>query len=240
MQSLQREYFQPIAEDFFPVIRILSDSSHRDVKMSETKEALIRRLTSQLQRDIQGMMIHSLPLHSLSKTLSFFLFDRACKLFNIDDLSEDGDDEKNRISRDHAIELQRQLHAICTGLRNVGYPQARAERAFADVVDKIIDRYISQTVKMDWHGRSVVITRLQMWIVDGLAPFTETILKFFSSTTSSPESSLTTASSQFEPHQLDMWKQLATWRLGKARVKHIFDIIPAWNRSPGPVRDLRV
>ena len=239
MQSLQREYFQPIAEDILPVIQTLSEPSNQNTRTWTTAEGTIEKLTGQLKRDIQGMMIHSLPLHLLSSTLSFFLFDRACKLFDIDVVAED-DDKKNPISRNHAVELQSQLHAICTGLRNIGYPQARAERAFADAVDKIIDRYIaSQYMRVDWQGRSTVTTRLRAWIADGLAPFAETVLKFFS-TTRSPERYTPISGVQLEPYQIDMWKQLAVWRLGKARVNGLFDFILKWDQSLGAVRDLKV
>ena len=236
MQSLQRKYFQPVADVILPVIRTISERESKVASINTEVGAYIKKLTLRLQRDIQGIIIYSLPLHLLSKTISFFLYDRACKLFDLDV----GEEKTEIISEDHAVELQRQLQAICTGLRSVGYPQARAERALADVVDKLIDKYItSQYMDVDWQGQTAVTTRLRMWIADGLAPFAETTLKLFSADRQA-KLAKETPNGQLEPYQVDMWKQLAVWRLGKLRVKDLFDYILKWNKSLGAVRDLKV
>ena len=237
---MQRKYYQPVADDILPVIRMISERQPESASMNTAMEARIERLTLRLQRDIQGIIIYSLPLHLLSKTISFFLYDRACKLFDLDVLTEEGDDKMEINSRDHVVELQRQLQAICRGLRSVGYPQARAERALADAVDKLIDKYItSQYMEVDWQGQSAVTTRLRMWIADGLAPFAENVLKLFSADKQTRPAQ-GTSNAQLEPYQIDMWKQLAVWRLGKLRVKDLFDYILKWNQSLGAVRDLKV
>lgn len=241
MQSMQRKYFQPVAEDILPVIRMISERKPDVASMNTTVDLRIERLTLRLQRDIQGIIIYSLPLHLLSKTISFFLYDRACKLFDLDVTTRKGDDQMEIITRDHVVvELQRQLQAMCKGLRSVGYPQARAERALADAVDKLIDKYItSQYMEVDWQGQTAVTTKLRMWIADGLAPFAESILKLFSADRQS-KSGKETSNAQLEHYQIEMWKQLAVWRLGKLRVKDLFDYILRWSQSLGAVRDLKV
>ena len=195
-------------------------------------------IMKQMQRDIQGMMVYSLPLPLVTKTFSYFLFSRACEYFGLK-TTRAGGKYPLHSPRDSTSPYLEQMRAVCTGLRDIGFPQAPAERAFADAVDKLIDEYIaSDCMSVDWEGKKAVTARLRKWTGKRLAPFADEILLCFAS--SSADRASKPSRGQVEAHQVKTWNHLAVWRLGKARVKDIFDYVLQWNQSLGAVLDLKV
>jgi anaphase-promoting complex subunit 2 len=145
----------------------------------------------------------------------------------------------------------------------VGGGGRRGERVFAEIINTLITGYIEQTFARKWESPSLAGHELTEWVENTLGKLIVDIL--FPSTGGggdklSPRESLRVSRESLNKRRrggmevdaggaaedakrriedLESWKKIALGRLGRLRVKELFDIIVDWPNSLGGIEDLK-
>ncbi|KAL5455658.1 hypothetical protein PMIN06_004330 [Paraphaeosphaeria minitans] len=229
LAQVQDLYLQPFYDHVLPFVeRAAANITIRTSKSNDSLEAeTVEAAKRKFRRDIHAVFAHSLPIARFSKTLSYMLYDAACKLFRLQ-VRLDG--------VAHAIpehidtqKVRRRMMLLLVGLNRVGLGQDEAQRALAYAMDKLLDTYISSHyLKVDWYSKQSVTAQLHVWIEDGFIPLAELVLEC-----------LQCKPASIPPLQRKQWQEMALTRLGRARVVDLFDFVTNWDRSLGAVLDLK-
>lgn len=230
LAQVQDLYLQPFYDHILPYIEqaaanitIRASKSHDDLE-AETVGAAKRKFEGQLH----AVFAHSLPLGRFSKTLSYVLYDAACKLFRLqvrlDGLAHTVPEHID------TKKVRRRMMLLLVGLNGVGIGQDEAQRALAYAMDKLMDTYMaSHYLKVDWYSKQSVTAQLRGWIENGFVPLAELVLECLKCDPAS-----------IPPLQSKQWQEMALKRLGRARVEDLFDFVTNWDRSLGAILDLKV
>jgi anaphase-promoting complex subunit 2 len=230
LDQVQNFYRQPFYDHIIPFVQqaaanitIRASSSSDDLE-AETVEAAKRKF----ERAIHAAFAHSLPVGRFSKTLSYILYDAACKLFRLQ-VRHDGvawaDSEHVDTKK-----VRRRMMLLLVGLTRVGLGQDEAQRALAYAMDNLLDTYIaSHYLKVDWYSKQSTTAQLRVWIESGFIPLAELVLECLKCDPAS-----------IPPLQRKQWQEMALMRLGRARVEDLFDFVTNWDRSLGAILDLKV
>lgn len=184
------------------------------------------RVAGKFRRELWGVVMQVVPQGAFARALGAVLFDAGVRLFGLggEEGGWGGGEEVD------AREVRRRVGELLGGLREVGLGGEQAQRAAAQAMDALMDRFIgSHHMKVDWYGRKPVTRVLRDWVRDGYSPFIKEML-----------SSLTGDEEVFEANEVQQWSAMAIGRLGRARVENLFDYIVNWDRSLGAILDLKV
>ena len=186
---------------------------------------MVAAANSKIQREIHAAFAHSLPSERFSKTLSYVLYDAACKQFGLhvrhDDLAPGNTEPQD---------ARRRMMHLLMGLERVGLGRDNAQRALAHAMNKLLDTYVAgHYLKVDWYSKQPVTAHLRLWIESGFIPLAELILECLKC---NPVS--------IAPLQRKQWHEMALARLGRLRVEDLFDFVINWDSSLGAILDLKV
>ncbi len=163
----------------------------------------------------------------MSKALSYVLFDAGCRIFDL----RPSHTEPSKPTREDVLHARNRTIRLLRGLQEVGLADDQAQRAFAQAMDKLLGQFIvSHHMKVDWCGRAPVTKKLRQWIKEGFAPFVTEIMECLSAGETLQS---------FGPMEIQQWQEMATQRLGRARVDNLFDYVVNWDRSLGAILDLK-
>lgn len=230
LEQIQNLYIQPFSDHVVPFIQ--QAAANVTIRPSSSFENLeldmVDAAKRKLQRQIHATFAHCIPAQRYAKTLSYVLYDAACKLFRLY-IRHDGTVSDSTDPED-TTEIRKRMMTLLVGLERVGLGQNNAQRALAHTVNKLLDTHIgSHYSKVDWYGKQPVTTPIKRWIENGLIPFTELILEC-----------LRCESASISPIQRKQWQEMALARLGRSRVEDLFDFVTNWDQSLGAILDLKV
>ena len=181
-----------------------------------------------LRREIHAAFAHSIPSERYSKTLSYMLYDAACKQFRLQVRHDGVASRSNELGDTKTV--RRRMTILLMGLERVGLGQDNAQRALAHAMNKLLDTYIgSHYAKVDWYSKSPVTASLKLWLEAGFIPFAELALEC-----------LRCEPASISPLQRNQWQDMALARLGRSRVDNLFDFVTNWDQSLGAISDLKV
>lgn len=230
LERVQNLYLQPFYDHILPFIQqaaanitIRASMSTEDIEADMVEEA-----KRKFERVLHASFAHSLPVGRFSKTLSYMLYDAACRLFRLQ-VRQDGFVFGNNEPVDTRKVRQRMM-VLLMGLTRVGLGQDEAQRALAYAMNKLLDTYVSSHyLKVDWFSKKSVAAQLRLWIENGFIPLAELVLECFKCKPAS-----------IPPLQRKQWQEMALARLGRSRVEDLFDFVTNWDRSLGAILDLKV
>ncbi len=231
LKGFQDASLKPLVEYILPIIRKAGLARNK----RHEAHALATQIDSRFKRDLHAVVVHSLPVNRVFSTLSYVLFDGACKVFK--SFIEEGSapDAENAES---SYDVGGKILQLCSGLQEVGLGQERAQRAFAQAMDKLVTRLIaSRYMQVEWERRTSVTYRLRGWIQLAFAPFVDSVTACF---TERPDCVRDDEAVGGNAAEIKAWQEMAIWRLGKARVAHHYDYVLQWDRSLGAILDLKV
>jgi anaphase-promoting complex subunit 2 len=210
LERVQSGYSQRFTEHLLPFL-------HDDASNATTWK---------FRRDIQAVFAHCLPLQRYSKTLSYILYDAACRLFRIY-TRHDGVQPSS--TPENTDDLRQRLTTLLPGLERVGLGGDTAQKAFAHAMDKILDSFIaSHYMKVDWYSKKSKVPHLKLWVQDGFTTLIELVLEC-----------LRCEQSSILPSEVSSWQEMALGRLGRARVDNLFDFVINWDKSLGAILDIK-
>ncbi|KAJ9647131.1 hypothetical protein H2199_002117 [Coniosporium tulheliwenetii] len=221
----QALYLQPLRDYVLPIIH--DAPSNTSTAQQGAVHSKATQLASKFRRDLDAVITHSIPLQLVSKALSYVLFDAGCRIFDI----HPNQAEPKKPAREDVLHARNRTVRLLRGLREVGLAGDQAQRAFAQAMDKLLGQFIvSHHMKVDWYGRAPVTKKLRQWVKEGFAPFATEVMECLSA----GETPL-----PFGPLEIQQWQDMATQRLGRARVDNLFDYVVNWDRSLGAILDLK-
>lgn len=230
LEQVQNLYRQPFYDHIVPFVeQAAANITIRASRSTDNLEAeTVGAAKRKFERDIHAVFAHSLPVRRFSKTLSYMLYDAACKLFRLQvRLNGVAHADPEHID---TKKVRRRMMLLLVGLNRVGLGQDEAQRALAYAMDKLLDTYIaSHYLKVDWYSKQSVTAQLRVWIESGFIPLAELVLECLKCDPAS-----------IPPLQLKQWQEMALTRLGRARVEDLFDFVTNWDRSLGAILDLKV
>ena len=230
LAQVQELYLQPFYNHILPYIeQAAANITIRTSKSNDNLEAdTVGAAKRKFEREIHAVFAHSLPVARFSKTLSYVLYDAACKLFRLQ-VRLDGVAHTVPENVD-TRKVRRRMMLLLIGLNRVGLGQEEAQRALAYAMDKLLDTYIaSHYLKVDWYSKQSVTAQLRGWVENGFIPLAELVLEC-----------LKCDPATIPPLQRKQWQEMALTRLGRARVEDLFDFVTNWDRSLGAILDLKV
>lgn len=96
---------------------------------------MVEAAKRKLRKEIHAAFAHSIPSERYSKTLSYMLYDAACKQFRLH-VHHDGVVSSNNEPKD-AKGVRRRMMTLLMGLERVGLGQDNAQRALAHAMNKL-------------------------------------------------------------------------------------------------------
>ncbi|KAF1946741.1 hypothetical protein EJ02DRAFT_218727 [Clathrospora elynae] len=228
LEQVQSVYLQPFNEHLLPFLQQnASNTTIRPSRPTQLAESDAANAVSwKFRRDTHAVFAHCLPLQRYSKTLSYVLYDAACRLFRIytrqDGLQPNTTPEDTR-------EFRKRMTTLLQGLERVGLGGDTAQKAFAHAMNKLLDSFItSHYLKVDWYSKKSIVPHLKLWIQDGFCPLIELVLEC-----------LRCEQSSILPTEVSSWQEMALGRLGRSRVDNLFDFVIHWDKSLGAILDIK-
>ncbi|RAR04662.1 f-box domain-containing protein [Stemphylium lycopersici] len=228
LEQVQDAYLQPFSEHLLPAIQQNASSTtlrpNRPTQLVNSDAATA--VDWKFRRDIQAVFAYCLPLQRYSKTLSYVLYDAACRLFRIYNRH---DGMQTLSTPQDSQEFRKRMAVLLQGLERVGLGGDSAQKAFAHAMTKLLDSFItSHYLKVDWYSKKTVVPQLRLWIQDGFCPLVELVLEC-----------LRCEHSSILPSEVSSWQEMALARLGRARVDNLFDFVIHWDKSLGAILDIK-
>ncbi|KAI9837422.1 MAG: hypothetical protein M1837_002967 [Sclerophora amabilis] len=128
-------------------------------------------------------------------------------------------------------------------LENVGLGQERGQRVFAEVMNKLMSEHVRTAYSEQWEAPSQVTENLKDWIENHYARLVVEVLHCLQPREQGVELSQSTRSVTGEElvcfDDVQKWQDMGIGRLGRLRVKQLFDIVVDWDASLGAVEDLK-
>ncbi|KAF2399924.1 hypothetical protein EJ06DRAFT_582523 [Trichodelitschia bisporula] len=206
-------YMYPLLIHVFPIM---------DTYMS-TNDA-----RQKVENRLHAIFSHHLPTKRIYDALGFVMYSTGCEVFRTfrdhgQPLLSDYDPVRNE-SFQHMSEL---VH----GLREVGLAGRGAQVAFARAMDKLMGEFvIGQWVESDPYGQRHMTPALIRWIEGAFPTFMKQVL-----VNMADGSNIVSETDQ----EIVKWHEMAVARLGKARVKSLFDFITHLDVSTGGLMDIK-
>ncbi|KAF1973585.1 anaphase-promoting complex subunit Apc2 [Bimuria novae-zelandiae CBS 107.79] len=229
LEQVQNLYHQPFHDHILPFIeQAAANVTIRASRSSDELEVeMVEAAKRKLQRDMHAAFAHTLPSGRLSKTLSYMVYDAACKRFRLH-IRQDGLVSGNTEPED-AKEVTRRMTILLMGLERVGLGKDSAQRALAHAMNKVLDTYVaSHYLKVDWYSRQPVTAHLRQWVESGFIPLSELFL-----------TCLKCEPASIALLQRKQWQEMALTRLGRSRAEDLFDFVTNWDQSLGAILDLK-
>jgi len=228
LEQVQGFYMQPLNEHVLPALQGSGSAStirpNRPMQIQGADSA--DAVGGKFSRDIHAVFAHCMPAQRFSKTLSYVLYDAACRVYRMyirqDGLQPASASEENTGSR-------QRMTTLLQGLESVGLGGESAQKAFAHAMNKVLDSYInSHYMKVDWYVKQSTVPQLRNWIEKGFCPLIELVLEC-----------LRCEQSTVLPTEVASWQEMALSRLGRARINDLFDFVMNWDKSLGAVLDIK-
>lgn len=136
------------------------------------------------------------------------------------------------------------LMKMFMALDNLGLGGERSQRVFAEVMNRLMTEYVAEAFSDEWAAPSTAPVQLRYWVENKFARLVVEVLNCVRRKEDFVERSqeLRTSDGQVELVSLDdlaKWQDMAIARLGRLRVKQLFDIVVDWDSSEGAVQDLK-
>jgi anaphase-promoting complex subunit 2 len=206
--------------------------SHQDDATQRRGMSAAKRASERFHRHVQLMLLKCLPTARLCSTMTYVMYHYAAQVFYLE-VDENG--SYTRITEKPDLQASAELLALFHELQSAGLGDDLAQRAFAQAMDRLIDKFIeSPWAKVDWVGQAKITSKLRRWINYGFTPFVKECIKALSKEDDSSQRGIITDA------YVKRWESMATERLGRARVDDLFDFVLRWDRSIGAIRDLKV
>ncbi|KAH6637579.1 hypothetical protein C7974DRAFT_355225 [Boeremia exigua] len=227
LEQVQNVYLEPFNEHILPFLQSGTNQTRRPTRPTRRNEDnAAEHASSKFKRDLHALFAHCIAPQRFSKTLSYVLYDAGCRLFRIY-TRQDG--VQPSAAPEDTTEFRQRMTTLLQGLERVGLGGEKAQKAFAQAMNKLLDSFInSHYMKVDWYSRKSVVPQLNMWIHDGFCPLVELVLEC-----------LRCEQSTILPTEITSWQEIALGRLGRVRVDNLFDFIINWDKSLGAIRDIK-
>ena len=227
LAQVQNVYLEPFNEHVLPFLRSSASStrrSNRPMRKEEDDAADIAAF--KFRRDIRALFAHCIPPQRFSKTLSYVLYDAACRMFHI--YSRQDGVQPSAVP-ENTTELRQRMTTLLQALDSAGLGGENAQKALAHAMNKLMDSFInSHYMKVDWYSKKTVVPQLKGWIRDGLCPLVELVLVC-----------LRCEQSSILPTEVASWQDMVLSRLGRVRVENLFDFVIHWDKSLGAILDIK-
>ncbi|KAG9192365.1 hypothetical protein G6011_11099 [Alternaria panax] len=228
LEQVQNVYLEPFTKHLLPLIQQnASNTTLRPSRPTHIADSdTVGAADCKFRRDIQAVFAHCLPQQRYGKTLSYVLYDAACRLFRLytrnDGMQPDSTPEDTQ-------EFRKRMTMLLQSLERVGLGGDSAQKAFAHAMNKLLDSFItSHYLKVDWYSKKSIVPQLRLWIQHGFCPLVELVLEC-----------LRCEQSSVLPTELTSWQEMALGRLGRARVDNLFDFVINWDKSLGAILDIK-
>lgn len=206
LQSAQRSGLQPLD--------IWLNSNRGDSQLFNA----VTTIRAAAFAETKSIVLHSLPVQKLSKTLSYVLYDSLCAWL----LPATGNGYRN--GGEATLKL-------LSGLQETGLGNDFGQRAYAHAMNAVIDAYVeSPAMRVDWVGRQSTVNRLRQWIGNSFVPAARDGLRAL--TVNTEDATM--------PSDTIEWENTAIERLARHRMRGLFGYIQAWDHSVGAILDLKV
>ena len=130
---------------------------------------------------------------------------------------------------------QRDLFRLLRGMQQAGLGGAEAQKALAKVMDVLLTEFIDWAYSGEYEKPSSdLFHHYSIWVENIFSKFAVQTLSIFKI---SDRSTHTPSPVQFE--DVVNWENMATERVGKLRVKELFDIIVNWDSTASGIDDLK-
>ena len=227
LEQVQNVYLEPFNEHILPFLQSGANTTKRPSRpMRRDQDDAAEHASWKFRRDMHALFAHCVAPRRFSKTLSYVLYDAACRLFRIY-TRQDGV-QPSAASEDTA-EFRQRMTTLLQGLERVGLGGQNAQKAFAHAMNKLLDSFInSHYLKVDWYSKKSVVPQLKLWIRDGFCPLVELVLEC-----------LRCEQSSILPSEVTWWQEMALGRLGRVRVDNLFDFVINWDKSLGAIMDIK-
>jgi anaphase-promoting complex subunit 2 len=219
LQIIQAIYTVPVNQELAP--RIPSARGTYDIR--KFKHSLRALISTSLSKS---------PFHQILKIVIMQLSSTILRL----DKDGEGDDEDGMEvdSQPDIIEARRQLASVMISVDEVGLGGAQAERLFAEVMDELLSKHISNTYANQWSSPSKIPDKLKTWIEKDFATFINTTIAYLTDGEEEPDNE-----PKVTMEDVNNWKNKAISDLGSLRLKELFDIVVEWDDSRGAIEDLK-
>lgn len=204
--------------------------------------AALRRVLSTSKKDILTILVNSLPGEQYAAVLEAVLQSDVPKVLIVGD-SVRRDEETigpgNSDSRLSAAEATRRplLH-LFKFLEVLGVGAGKTQRVFAEVMNKLMTEHVTRAYSDDWRAPSTAPAQLRDWVMKKFVKLVIEVLRYCQNEYP-PRAGTDWKLDQVSPDDIARWQDMAIARLGRLRVKELFDIVVDWDSSEGAIQDLK-
>ncbi|KAI9791999.1 MAG: hypothetical protein M1833_001283, partial [Piccolia ochrophora] len=140
-------------------------------------------------------------------------------------------------------DVRHRIHRTFRALEEVGLGRERAQRVFAEIMNRVMTEHVHASYSDQWETPSQILSRLNDWIENRFSRLAVEVLHCLEaplgveSETGKGEWQRWKGLVSFD--DVAKWKDMGIGRLGRMRVKQLFDILVDWDNSKGAIEDLK-
>jgi anaphase-promoting complex subunit 2 len=176
---------------------------------SELNEQRLRKRAA-FEKKLHSSFLHALPAHRLASAMSLAMYNSVASLLNVG-----GGD----VSQD-----QGDLFELLARFQNIGLGDDFGQRAFANAMWRVLEVFIGgEHMKVDWDRPQSKIKVLTRFLTHGFVPLVEKCVVLLGGT----------------PDDVCHYQKMTVARLGRQRIRSLFDYVVRWDQSIGAIRDIK-